>query len=173
VGAAGRQGAPAMLTNGGGRWDSNPDPVARSEAQDNPQLVGPRPGGNPIAGKVVSKGIRSPRLPVPPRPPGCPAPAWPGGDAVVPVLGRRLSPAPTVRPSSSFWTAAASIPVSLSAGESLSAVRFISQQKNEAPRGPGRSSRTIQSCAQESGCSLLEVGVRRPDRRPAAAHRAV
>ena len=79
---------------------------------------------------------------------------------------------PTSEPSILFWWVVGSDHVPVTRSVAALDTGSISQKKNEGPKGPGRSSRTIQSWNQESGRASQSREVDQPDRRPAAAHRA-
>ena len=136
---------------GGGRRDSNPDPVSRSESQITLSSSARASVGSD-RGQGFERGPYSPRLPVPPCPPECPAPAVPCGDAVVPATGRRRFPVSDSEALVILPDGRQDRPApQLAEARPLLTAGSISRKKNEGLRGPGRSSRTIQSCAQESG----------------------
>jgi hypothetical protein len=94
----------------------------------------------------------------------------PGGDAVVPVRERRLSPAPTVRPSSSFWTVAASARAGQS-GRRIAVSGWLHLPEKE--RGP-QGARPIESNdpVLRSGVWRRPPGIRSERARPASRRRA-
>lgn len=139
---------PWVAESGGGRRESNPDHPVRS---GNPQP----PARPPRTGELWSRTVGALREL---HPPGCPAPAMPCGDAVVPATGRRRIPPPASVPSLPFRRGVGS--VHAPAHRSVDRVRQLAPspgKRTRAPKGPAdRVERSSPALRNPAGPPRLE-----------------